>query len=119
MNISGEAKTLRIILSEDDKFLHKPVYEILVTEARKSHLAGCSVYRGLMGFGRNSVVHSSKLLAVSEDLPIIIEIIDDAEKIDKFIPMVKEIFEAAECGGIVTAEKTEIVHYASAEKGIN
>lgn len=119
MNISGEAKILRIILGEDDKLFHKPVYEIIVTEARKAHLAGCSVFRGIMGFGRNSVIHSSKFLAVSEDLPILIEIVDESTKIDNFIPNIKEIFESADCGGLITSENIEIIHYSSAEKGIN
>lgn len=119
MNISGKAKTLKIFLGEEDTLFHKPVYAIIVAEARKSQLAGCSVYRGVMGFGRDSVVHSSEFLAVSEDLPIIIEIIDEADKIDSFIPIVKEVFESADCGGLITVEEVEIVHYSSAKKGIN
>lgn len=119
MNISGEAKLLRIFMGEDDKLFHKPVHEIIVTEARKNHLAGCSVYRGIMGFGRNSVIHSSKFLAVSDDLPIVIEIVDEAGKIEAFIPAVKEIFESADCGGLITLEAAQIIYYSSAKKGIN
>lgn len=119
MNISGKANTLRIFLGEEDHFLHKPVYALIVAEARKAHLAGCSVYRGVMGFGRDSVVHSSKFLAVSEDMPVVIEIIDEAEKIEEFIPTVKEIFESSDCGGLVTIQPVEIVHISSSKKGIN
>jgi len=119
MNILGEAKALRIFLGEEDHFLHKPVYAVIVAEARKAHLAGCSVYRGVMGFGQDSVVHSSKFLAVSEDMPVIIEIIDDSEKIEKFIPTIKEIFESSDCGGLITVQKTDIIHISSSGKGIN
>lgn len=119
MNILDEAKTLRIFLGEDDQLLHKNVYALIVAEARKAHLAGCSVYRGIMGFGKNSVLHSSKFMAVSEDIPVVIEIVDEQKKIEAFIPTVKKIFESSECGGLITIQPTEIIHVSSSKKGIN
>jgi len=69
-----------------------------------------------MGFGKNSIIHTSKILSISEDLPLVIEIVDDSDKIDNFIPIIKNIFESANSGGLITIEKAEIIHYISSKK---
>ena len=110
------AKLLRIFIGENDKIGRVNVYEKIVTTARESKLAGATVYKGIMGFGKNSVIHTSKIFALSDDLPLVIEIVDREEKIDEFIPQIKEIFEKANCGGLITIEKAEIIHYTSSKK---
>ena len=111
MKIQGESKLLRIFLGESDKIGAVPVYEKIVIEARQNHLAGATVYKGIMGFGGKSRIHTSKLLRLSEDMPLVIEIVDEQEKIEAFIPFVEHIFETAKCGGLITLEKAEIIKY--------
>jgi len=113
MKINGEAKLLRIFLGESDKSGAINVHERLVLEARKAGLAGATAYKGMMGFGKTSVIRTSKVFSLSTDLPVVIEIVDSIEKIDKFIPLVKQIFEDSDCGGLITIEKAEIIHYVS------
>ena len=116
MELKGEAKLVRIFIGESDIIHHIPVYEKIVQEARGQHLAGATVFKGVMGFGRNSRLHTSKILRLSEDMPMIIEIVDEAEKIEKFLPIVHDIFEEANCGGLITMEKVEIIKYVGNEK---
>lgn len=116
MKIEGDAKLLRIFVGESDKISHVPVYEKIVTEARKQNLAGATAYRGIMGFGGNSRIHSAKILRLSEDLPLVVEIVDEKTKIEAFMPVVKQIFEEANCGGLITVEKAEIIRYTSTRK---
>jgi len=104
MKIEGEAKLLRIFVGEADKLAHVPVFEKIVYEARKNNLAGATAYKGIMGFGGNSL---------SEDLPMVIEIVDEHKKIEEFIPIVEQIFEEANCGGLITMEKAEIIKYTT------
>ncbi len=119
MKIEGNAKLLRIFLGETDKINHIPVYEKIVNEARKMELAGASVYKGIMGYGGNSRVKSAKIFTLSEDLPVIIEIVDEESKIDKFIPTVENIFEVADSGGLITLEKAQIIRYRRTKNGNN
>ena len=116
MKIEGEAKLLRIFIGEADKVSHSPVYETIVTEARKNNLAGATVYKGIMGYGGNSRIHSAKILRLSEDLPLVVEIVDEEKKIEEFIPIVNKIFEDANCGGLITIERAEIIKYTSTKK---
>ena len=95
MEIKGEAKLLRVFVGETDLSHHVPVYEKIVIEARKCGLAGATVFKGIMGFGGNSRIHTSKILRLSEDLPLIIEIVDEEKKIEDFIPALERIFEKA------------------------
>lgn len=113
MEIKGEAKLIRIFVGESDILHHMPVYERIVQEARKLHLAGATVFKGVMGFGRTSRLHTAKILRLSEDMPMIIEIVDEEEKIEHFLPIVHDIFEEANCGGLITMEKAEIIKYVS------
>jgi hypothetical protein len=116
MEIKGEAKLVRIFVGESDICDHIPVYEKIVIEARKLHLAGATVFKGFMGFGRNSIIHTAKILRLSEDMPMVIEIVDEEEKIEKFLPIIHDIFEKANSGGLVTMEKAEIIKYVSNKK---
>lgn len=113
MHISGEAKLLRIFVGESDKHHHVPVYEKIVTEARKAGLAGATVLKGVMGYGGSSIIHTSKLLDLSEDMPLIVEIVDEASKIEAFVPIVDSIFEETNSGGLITLEKVEILKYTA------
>ncbi len=116
MDNHANAKLLRIFIGESDKIGSVNVYEEIVTTARESNLAGATVYKGIMGFGKNSIIHTSKIFALSDDLPLVIEIVDREEKIDDFIPKIKAIFEKANSGGLITMEKAEIIHYTSSKK---
>ena len=111
MQIKGDAKLIRILVGESDLINKIPVYEKIVLEARKAGLAGATVFKGIMGFGGRSRIHTTKILRLSEDLPLIIEIVDEVQKIEEFIPKVDEIFERADCGGLITIEKVEIIKY--------
>jgi PII-like signaling protein len=116
MHLKGEAKLLRIFVGENDKWGTIPVYEKIVTEAKKAELAGATVFKGIMGFGANSRIHTSKILRLSEDLPLIIEIVDDEQKIEKFIPIIDQVFEEANSGGLVTIERADIIKYTGSRK---
>ena len=113
MEIIGEAKLVRIFVGESDMLHHIPVYEKIVQEARKLHLAGATVFKGVMGFGRASRIHTAKILRLSEDMPMVIEIVDQEEKIEKFLPILHDIFEEAKSGGLITMEKAEIIKYSA------
>ena len=94
----------------------KPVYEEIVLKAREAGLAGATVIKGIMRFGANSKIHTSKILTMSEDLPLVVEIVDELNKIEKFIPTVNDIFEKANIGGLVTIEKAEVIKYTANKK---
>jgi len=111
MKLEGEGKLLRIHIGESDRWHHQPLYEALVVEARKRGLAGATVLRGPMGFGANSRIHASKILRLSEDLPIIIEIADREEAIEAFLPVLDEMM----TGGLVTVERVHIVRYRASD----
>jgi len=116
MEIKGEAKLVRIFVGDTDKSGHIPIYEKIVLEARKAKLAGATVFKGVMGYGKNSIIHTSKILVLSEDMPILIELVDEFEKVEKFLPVLHDIFEEANCGGLITMEKVEIIKYMASEK---
>ncbi|MFZ1292242.1 MAG: DUF190 domain-containing protein [Melioribacteraceae bacterium] len=113
MNYS-KAQLLRIFIGENDKIGPIPVYEKIVVKAREAHLAGATVYKGIMGFGKNSKIHTSKVLRLSEDLPLVIEIVDNEENIQKFLPILDELLEKSNSGGLITIEQATIIkHFAS------
>lgn len=116
MEIKGEAKLLRIFVGETDLIGHIPVYERIVQEARKFHLAGATVFKGVMGYGGTSRIHTAKILRLSEDMPMVIEIVDEIEKVEKFLPLLHDIFEEAQSGGLITVEKADIIKYVVAKK---
>ena len=111
-----KAKLLRIFLGDSDKIKGMPVYEKIIRDARKMNLRGATAYKGFMGFGRNSQIHTSKILAISDDLPVVVEIVDTIEKIEKFLPYVEEVFEEADCGGLITIEEATILKHAKSQK---
>ena len=111
MQIKGEAKLLRIFIGESDKHGSIPLYEKIVIEARQAKLAGATVFKGIMGFGGNSRIHTTKILRLSEDLPLIVEIVDEISKIESFLPQLDLLFEESNCGGLITIEKAEIIKY--------
>ena len=113
MHITGEAKLLRIFVGESDLSHHVPVYEKIVSEARKFELAGATVFKGIMGYGGTSRIHTAKILRLSEDMPLIIEIVDEERKIENFLPIIEQIFEEANCGGLITIEKASIIKYTA------
>lgn len=111
MGIRKNATLLRIFIGDRDKAGHVPVYETIVLKARQMQLAGATVFKGIMGFGHSSRVHTSKILRLSEDLPIIIEIVDNEEKIKDFLPVLDALLEESNAGALVTIEKAEIIKY--------
>jgi len=98
---------LRIFIGESDRWHHQPLYEAIVLKARELHLAGATVLRGPMGFGKSSVMHTAKILRLSMDLPLIIEIVDTEEKIQGFLPVLDQMMK----GGLVTLEKVRVIDY--------
>jgi uncharacterized protein len=112
MEINGQAKSLRIFIGEGDKIHHHPLYEAIVTEARKRGLAGATVFRGILGYGPTSHIRTAKILDLSSDLPVVVEIVDEENKIDAFLPHLSELFESAGSGGLVTVEKIGVIRYA-------
>lgn len=107
MQIPREATLLRIFIGESDRWEHQPLYEAIVLKARAAHLAGATVLRGPMGFGKASHLHTAKILRLSTDLPIVIEIVDSEEKINAFLPELETMIG----GGLVTLEKVKVIHY--------
>ena len=107
MNIPEDGYLLRVFVGESDKVGHRPLYEAIVLKARESGLAGATVLKGAMGFGKNSILHTTKILRLSEDLPMIIEIVDSLEKVEAFLPVLDGMIS----DGLVTLEKVKVLHY--------
>ncbi len=107
MQISQKATLLRIFIGEDDRANGRPLYEDIVLKAREAGLAGATVLRGPLGFGRSSILHTAKILRLSQDLPIVIEIVDSDEKIQSFLPLL----DAYTSSCLVTLEKVTVVRY--------
>ena len=107
MKIEGEGQLLRIFIGESDRWHNKPLYEAIVLKAREEGLAGATVLRGIMGFGASSRMHTAKVLRLSEDLPIVVEIVDKPEKIAKVLPLLDEMVSE----GMMTTEKVHITAY--------
>jgi PII-like signaling protein len=107
MTIPEEGYLLRIFVGESDRDGHRPLYESLVLQAREAGLAGATVLRGVMGFGKHSILHTAKILRLSEDMPMVIEIVDSLEKIEAFLPRLNEAIK----DGLVTIEKVRVIHY--------
>lgn len=111
MQIPHEAILLRIFIGESDRWEHKPLYEAIVLKAREQHLAGATVLRGPMGFGKSSRLHTAKILRLSTDLPLVIEIVDSEEKIQAFLPVLHKMMG----GGLVTLEPVKVIDYRGME----
>jgi len=107
MKLPQEGHLLRIFIGESDTWQGKPLYEVIVKQARKLHMAGATVIRGIMGFGADSRIHTAKVLRLSEDLPMVIEIVDEPQKIEEFIPFLDEVVKE----GLITREKVNVIKY--------
>lgn len=110
MQIPTEAVLLRIFIGESDRWHHQPLYEAIVLAAREAHLAGATVLRGAMGFGASSRLHTAKILRLSLDLPLVIEIVDSEEQIQAFLPTLDGMM----TGGLLTTEKVKVICYRGA-----
>jgi hypothetical protein len=111
MKLEGEGKLLRIFIGEIDKLGNKPLYEALVVKARELGLAGATVLRGVESYGAASRIHTAKLLRLSEDLPIVVEVVDTEERIASFVKVAGQLLEHAGCGGLITEERAHIIRY--------
>jgi len=111
MQIPHEAVLLRIFIGESDRWQHHALYEAIVLKALENHLAGATVLRGPMGFGKSSRLHTAKILRLSFDLPLVIEIVDSEEKINAFLPLLDGMI----TGGLVTMEKVKVIEYRGKE----
>ncbi len=109
MQIPKQALLLRIFIGENDQFGGSPLYEAIVLKAREMHLAGATVLRGPMGFGASSRLHTTKILRLSEDLPLLIEIVDAEDKINAFLPSL----DAMMSSGLITLEKVQVLQYGA------
>lgn len=107
MTIPEDGFLLRIFIGESDRHGHLPLYEAIVLKAREQGMAGATVLRGVMGFGKHSVLHTTKILRLSEDLPMVIEVVDSREKIDAFLPSLSEMIS----DGLVTLEPVKVLRY--------
>lgn len=107
MKIPEDAKLLRIFIGENDRWEGKPLFEAIVQKARKDGMAGATVLKGFEGFGAHSRIHTAKILRLSEDLPIVIEIVDSEEKIESFLPALDEMVKE----GLITLEKVRVIKY--------
>lgn len=107
MKLPKEAKLLRVFIGESDLYRHRPLYEVIVEMARQRGMAGATVMRGILGFGANSLIHTAKVLRISEDLPVIVEIVDTEDKIKDFLPELDTMIGE----GLVTLEKAEVIVY--------
>jgi uncharacterized protein len=113
MHLPHEAMLLRIFLGESARWHHQPLYEAIVLKAREMQMAGATVLRGPMGYGKSSHLHTAKILRLSFDLPLVIEIVDSEEKINGFLPVV----DAMMTSGLVTLEKARVIDYRAKEDG--
>jgi len=113
MKLPEEGMLLRVFVGESDHYQGKALYEQIVLKARELNLAGATVTRGLMGFGADSRMHTAKLLRLSEDLPVVIEIVDTQEKLDTLMPFLDQVVEE----GLITLEKVRVIKYRHKAKG--
>jgi len=106
--LTGENILMRIFIGETDRYGHKPLYEALIELFRREGFAGATVIRGIAGFGARSIYHTDKLLRLSADLPIVIEVVDTQEKLDRIMPQIDEMLSG---GGLITIEKVRVIRY--------
>ncbi len=113
----GEGKLVRVFIGESDRLHGRPLYEAIVYAAREMGLAGATVLRGVEGYGADSVVHTARLLRLSEDLPIVIEVVEVPERLDPFVARIEAMLDDANCGGLITLERAEIIRYKPDRRG--
>lgn len=112
MALKGEAQLLRIYIGEQDQQDHKPLYEVIVHMAKDAGLAGASVFKGVLSYGASNRIHTAKIFELSQDMPMVIEIVDKKEAIYAFLHKLDELLETNGCGGLVTIETVKILKYA-------
>ena len=115
MKIEGEGKLLRIFVGESDRWQGKPLYQAIVERVRQEGLAGATVLRGIEGFGADSRLHTARILRLSEDLPVVVEIVDSAEQIERILPVLDEMVGE----GMVTVERVEVIAYRGSAPGVS
>lgn len=112
MEMKGSGKLLRVYIGADDRYKGKPLFEAIVLRLREIGLAGATVIRGIEGFGANSrIIRTARFLRLSEDLPLLLEVVDTDEKIQEAIDQIEEMLQEAKCGSLMTLEKVEIIRY--------
>ena len=111
MHIEGDALLLRIFIGESDKHGHKSLHDLIVEEAREQGLAGATVLRAIGGYGLSARMRSTRILDLSSDLPVVVEIVDEEGKIKAFLSFLNTLLEEADCGGLVTLEKAHVIRY--------
>jgi PII-like signaling protein len=111
MELSRDSKLLRVFIGSTDKIGHQPLYEAIVFAAKKNGLAGATVIKGIMSYGASTLVHTAKLIEISVDMPIVIEIVDHEARINDFVGIISDMMEEANCGGLITLEKAEVLYY--------
>jgi uncharacterized protein len=119
MKPDSEAKRIRIYISSTDKFRNSPLYEVIVYAARRYGITGATVLKGIMGYGSSSEIHSSKLWELTEKLPLVVEIIDEPQKVDQFFEIIKPYFEKISKGCLISVENiTVLMHKKGGKKGL-
>jgi hypothetical protein len=116
MELTRDSKLLRIFIGSTNHLKHEPLYEAIVFAAKNNGLAGATVIKGIMSYGASSLVHTAKLMDISVNMPIIVEIIDHESKINDFVGIVSDMIAEANCGGLITMEKAEVLYYISRKK---
>ncbi|MCG6961959.1 MAG: DUF190 domain-containing protein [Acidobacteria bacterium] len=111
MRVRGDGKLVRIFIGEGDRLRGRPLFEAIVYLAREMGLGGATVLRGIEGYGADSIVHTARILRLSEDLPIVIEVVESEETLEPFIARVEAMLDEANCGGLITLERAEIIRY--------
>lgn len=115
MKLEGEGKLLRIFIGESDRWHQKPLYEQIVQTARGMGMAGATVLRGIEGFGANSHLHTTRILRLSEDLPLVIEVVDTAAKVDAFVEAIEPMIEE----GMITSERVQVLKYRANTQAVD
>ena len=117
MVIDGKAALLRVFVGESDKLGHLPLYEAIVREAREAGLAGATVFKGVLGFGATARIRTAKILDLSADLSLLVEIVDEESKVSAFRERLAELFDVADCGGLVTVEQVHATQFVPGQGG--
>ena len=116
MNLTEKTGVLKIFTGETDKVHGRPLYEEIVFTARKEGLAGATVFKGIMSFGASHSIHTMKIFALSGDLPVVVEIVDNLDKLNNFVPILQELMNQSKKGGMITMQENTVLRYAAGEK---
>ncbi len=117
MEIHSKGMLLRVFVGESDRAGHVPLYEAIVREARAAHLAGATAWRGMLSYGATARIRTAKVLDLSTDLPMVVEIVDEEAKLRAFLPTLERLFDESRSGALVTLEKVEVIRYKPGANG--